>query len=1333
MGKRKLVTVILLTLVSAVMLLCAVFFTACAGPAPEDGSHNTEQGGENESETNPDGDSEEPGQDPEAGENEGPQEIAVFSVSLNKLELTLEEGEEYALIATISPANATDKSITWTSSKSSVATVTDGKVTAKEAGAATITARTGNGKTAVCTVIVEEPAPEVIEVESVSLDQTSLTLEIGESETLTATVLPSNATDKSVTWMSSAPSVANVANGKVTAIGGGTADITVTTNNGKTATCFVTVTDPYADFAFTPSGNGYALTGYSGTDTEVTVPAEYNGKAVTTIGAGAFYDCSSITKITLPDTIKEIGLQAFGYCTSLQTIDIPSCTRVLDSVFTGCTSLQEVTLPEGVISIGMNLFINCNALRKVTILSGSVGRYTFAGCADLHEIVIGKNVTSVAEGAFKDCTSLKYLTLPHVEVNTSFNEYYFGLSTQKYTYYGAGIDDLYADKYTGHQVGNITFQLPASDANWYSYVSIMPVGSVNYIYDEKPVTVLSWQNCFDVAAGISYRVPKSWTANYYYSPNSSLLLLNITDQLISRYDTVFENCSCAINITQKYPVTSVSISGATEEYVDEFSLDQYFLVVKHSDGFTEWIPVADYVSDFDEESFLTPGIHTFYAAYDGQSYEFSVSLKLHTFDDAVLEDATVVADGSPKNLEVAGIPEDTEIIWQNNGQTEPGEYLVTATLKKPYYEDKTLTAYLYIRQAQYKITYVLGIDEAENSKNPAFYNFGEGITLSAPSREAWEFLGWYADADFTEKATSVSAEDYGDKIFYANWRSIFTYSGGEITGLTAYGKTAHDSGTLTSIEIPSMIKGQKITSIGSSAFEGYSKLKSIIISDSITSIGNSAFACCNGLTSITIPEGVTSIGESAFKDCSNIEEIIHNAISVQEVSSSSPIFENAGQSENGITVIFGESVKTIPANLLQANSAVKNVAFGNSIENIGDHAFYYCSGLTSITIPDSVTSIGNYAFSGCNNLSSVTIGEGMTSIGDGTFRDCSSLSNVTIGNNVTSIGVSAFQLCSSLKSITIPDGVKSIGSDAFSSCSGLTSVSIPDSVTTIGSGAFSNCDKLTSVYIKNLAAWCTILFSNSNSNPLNYAYNLYLNGKLVTELTISDGVRSIGDYAFYGYSSLKSIIIPNNVTSIGNSAFRNCSNLTSLTIGNSVTSIGNYAFRDCSSLTSIHYNAEAVADLTSSSNIFYNAGIDGEGITVIFGDAVEKIPAYLFYVASSSYRPNIIDVTIPNNVTSIGDSAFENCSSLTSIIIPDGVTSIGESAFEDCSNLTSVEIPDSVTSIESSTFYDCSSLTSVTIPDSVTSIGDHAFHGCSGLTSVIISDRATSIGDSAFA
>lgn len=170
----------------------------------------------------------------------------VTGVSLDKTNLNLNPGKEGTLIATITPDNATDKSVEWKSDDTGVATVNEnGKVTAVAEGTATITVTTTDGDFQdTCTVTVT--APPTVSVTSVTLDKTILTLDVGGSDTLTATVKPDNATNKAVTWSTSNKNVATVNNGVVTAVGAGTATITAAASDGsgKTATCEVTVNGP---------------------------------------------------------------------------------------------------------------------------------------------------------------------------------------------------------------------------------------------------------------------------------------------------------------------------------------------------------------------------------------------------------------------------------------------------------------------------------------------------------------------------------------------------------------------------------------------------------------------------------------------------------------------------------------------------------------------------------------------------------------------------------------------------------------------------------------------------------------------------------------------------------------------------------------------------------------------------------------------------------------------------------------------------------------------------------------------------------------------------------
>ena len=313
---------------------------------------------------------------------------------------------------------------------------------------------------------------------------------------------------------------------------------------------------------------------------------------------------------------------------------------------------------------------------------------------------------------------------------------------------------------------------------------------------------------------------------------------------------------------------------------------------------------------------------------------------------------------------------------------------------------------------------------------------------------------------------------------------------------------------------------------------------------------------------------------------------------------------------------------------------------------------------------------------------------------------------------------------SSITTVIIPEtvtyegttySVTSIGESAFEWCSSLASVTIPNSVMGIVNRAFYRCSSLTSV-------------------------------------TIGNSVMGIGDEAFCGCSSLTSITIPNSVMGIGDWAFGSCDDLTSVTIPNSVTSIGNAAFGSCDALSSIVVES---GNSTYDSRENCNAIIETATNTLVVGCKNTTIPNSVTSIGESAFGgcDALTSVTIPNSVTSIGELAFSFCTSLTSITIPESVTSIGNNAFAYCSSLpvennlryadtylveavdntlSIYSIKDGTKWIGSIAFLNCRSLTSITIPNSVTSIGDGAFWGCESLTSVTIPNSVTSIGTQAF-
>jgi len=371
--------------------------------------------------------------------------IRVTGITIKSNTGLLINGTE-TLTAVILPVNATDKTVSWNSSDNSVATVSNtGEVIGVGAGTATVTATTTDGGiTASCTVSV---SAVVISVTGVYLDKTSVEIDVGDTITLIPTITPANATNQNVTWSSSDDSVAAVSNnGEVTGVNFGKATITVTTDDGgKTASCVVTmIGTPGLAYTLINNNTAYSVSKGTVTSGPVVIPAVYNGKPVTTIGAETFWGCAGLTSITIPNSVTSIGNYEFGNCTDLTSITIPnSVTSIGEYAFYGCSSLTSITfaagsqlqsigeytfygcsgltdaltIPSSVTSIGYMAFSGCKNLTGVTFAAGSqlqsIGGSAFSGCSGLTGVTIPASVTSIGDNAFYYCSSLTSVTIPN--------------------------------------------------------------------------------------------------------------------------------------------------------------------------------------------------------------------------------------------------------------------------------------------------------------------------------------------------------------------------------------------------------------------------------------------------------------------------------------------------------------------------------------------------------------------------------------------------------------------------------------------------------------------------------------------------------------------------------------------------------------------------------------------------------------------------------------------------------------------------------------------------------------------------------------------------------
>lgn len=350
-------------------------------------------------------------------------------------------------------------------------------------------------------------------------------------------------------------------------------------------------------------------------------------------------------------------------------------------------------------------------------------------------------------------------------------------------------------------------------------------------------------------------------------------------------------------------------------------------------------------------------------------------------------------------------------------------------------------------------------------------------------------------------------------------------------------------------------------------------------------------------------------------------------------------------------------------------------------------------------------------------LTEVVIKDGVTEIGNQTFQGCTGLTNVTIPDSVQKIGAWAFYLCGGLKNVDIPANVE-IGNSSFRQ-SGLEQVTVSGG--SVGQYAFHR-----NVSLKKIDINCETIgdeaFSGCDS---------------LTDITLGSSVKILGDKVFYTCKNLENVEIPSTVTDIGEKTFYSCPKLKEAVI--KAGTVKKDTLYNCQALTTLIISDNATLDASFTAGyskstlntVKIGKGAIGDSAfsnctnltTVELGDGVTSIGTSAFIRCTQ-----LPSITIGSGVTSIGKNAFNGCAALTEAVIQSGA--IGESAFNGCISLTNVTLGNGVTQIGKNAFIRCAQIPSITIGSGVTSIGSGAFNGCTALTEAVI--QSGTIGEGAF-
>ena len=927
--------------------------------------------------------------------------------------------------------------------------------------------------------------------------------------------------------------------------------------------------------------------------TSVTIP-----DSVTSIGSGAFYICSELSSITIGSGVTSIGSGAFSGCDKLTTVyytgDVAGWCQIsgLENLMQNVTTLYingqkvegDLVIPDSVTNISDYAFNGCTGLTSitgsaantssvakqakptsfvVTITSGtSIGNRAFYNCSGLTSITIPDSVTSIGEHVFDGCTGLTSVTIGNSV--TSIGDYAF----------------LYCSGLT-----NITIP-----------------GSVTRIGNK------AFENCTGLT---SVTIPDSVTSigDGAFAYCSSLTSVTIHDSVTLIPPYVFQNCTGLTNVTIPNSVKTIetgAFSGCT--------------------GLTN-ITIPGSVTRIDNETFANCTGLTSITIPDSvtrigeRAFKNCTGLTSITIPDSVTEIGDGAFSGCTGLTSITGSATNTSSVAKQANHTS-FVVIITGGTSIGYRAFENCTG----------LTSITIPDSVTSIGWSAFKGCAGLTSITIPSGVT--SIGWSAFDGCTglTNITIPGSVTSIDNETFANCAGLTSITIPD--GVTSIGERAFKNCTgLTSITIP-----DSVTSISNATFDGCAGLTSVTIPNGVTSIGNYAFRNCTGLTNITIPGSVTSIGASAFYDCTGLTNVtIPNGVT--------SIGDYAFYNCSGLTSI------TIPS----------------SVTSIGEGVFFGCTGLTSVTIPDSVTSIGDYAFRNCAGLTSITIPSSVTSIGSRSsdvFEGCYRLievynkSTLLITAGSSSHGYVAYYAQNVYTNeggsklttdengyviytdgdekilvayhgtnteLILPSYITKINQYAFYNCNGLTSITIPDSVTSISNATFYGCAGLTSI-------------------------------------TIPNGVTSINNEAFRNCTGLTSITIPDSVTRIGASAFYGCTGLTSIAIPGNVTTIGNDAFSGCTGLTSITGSAESTSSVAKQAN-------PTSFVVIITGGRNISNGAFLGCAGLTS-------VTIPNGMRNIYGSAFQNCSNLTSItLLPTTPPTLSDQVFSGISSSAVFTVP----------------------------------------------------------
>lgn len=979
---------------------------------------------------------------------------------------------------------------------------------------------------------------------------------------------------------------------------------------------------------------------------------------LTTIDTSAFEGCSLMTLFKLPEGVTTINASAFKDCKKISLTDLPTgLITIGNAAFENCTMLRVGELP-AITALGTAAFKNCVNLPFLSVDTSNLAEINataFEGCTGLRSVQINggeKKQTTIADGAFATCNSLKWLDIENVKSigKNAFAKLPFSaLEINQVDTIGesafAGCDKLENPVIQNVKtIGASAFAGSGAqtDDNKVLLDSIQNVGS------------RAFEGCQFTSADIrdlekvtTYTDPET---KIEYSPfaKSSIKKVEFSDETKNTVCTkAFKNVTSLQSVELAYCFTYGNIST-----IDASAFEG---CVNLTD-----INLSDKLTTINGLAFYNTGLTeiTVPASLTKITTASAAGKNVGPFAGGVLRKVTF-ADGVTKSLQ--------------------GMFMGTTSLEEVVLPKSLKT----IDQNAFK-------DCSSLKKLSVGKSGGENVLDTVETINAGAFNGCSSLETLTLK--NVAKIDSSDtNRTFGGCTSLKKVS---VTGVT----TTDNTGKTT-----------LSTTIGTSAFKDNKALKEINL-DTIKTVSQEAFRGCGVADDGTDPatltlNNVNAIGSLAFYGCGFKAVQIPRQLTSVATGKIDGVEYGPFAGGKLETVSFGTLINTIPDNLCMNTTSLQKIDLQSvkaSLKTIGKNAFKGCTSVEEVTIPKGVLTVSNSAFEGCSGLTDVTIA-------------------------AKTINAKAFAECTNLKAVKMEEGVTTIQGMAFANTQ-ISAVTIPSTFTTAGTTKEGTIEK--GPFAGTMIA--TVHGQTEDSTEAQEGAtilpetkkipdNLFLGCTSIIDVQIPETVTEIGQKAFKDASSVENVTFAVNtetgrvkgVEKIGISAFDGCSSLRELVLPETVTELLQGAFANEGAL--VKADMSRAASLKKWEKELFKGDTALAEVVLPTAGGITAIPDGAFAGCTSLTGENL---KIPKNIVTITANAFKE-SGLKKLYIPNQVTTIGASAFEACKNLEDVHISNNISIISQSTFKNCEKLEKIEIPVKVEKIGTNAFYG-SGLKDVYI-------------